>query len=114
MKILIVDNVFNNRFLLKEILHTHECIETENGKEALEIIRNNNIDLVLMDINMPVMDGVEATIKIRELYGENFPVICITGYNFNDISNFNAAKFTYFINKPFTESIINNLINKFK
>ena len=46
------------------------------GREALDCIRQNNIDLVLMDIMMPEMDGIAATVKLREEY--NIPVIFLT------------------------------------
>ena len=53
MKILIVDDIFTNRLLLVEILKSlgHEYMQAENGKEAIEIIRNNDFDIVLMDLH---------------------------------------------------------------
>ena len=50
--------------------------EAYNGKEALEVIQTNEVHLVLMDIMMPKMDGIEAMVKIREL--SNVPVILLT------------------------------------
>lgn len=54
----------------------YTLFEAFNGKEALEIISENHIDLVLLDIMMPVMDGIEAMAKIRET--ENMPIIMLT------------------------------------
>ena len=54
----------------------YEIYEAYNGKEALEIIKNNEIHLVLMDIMMPEMDGITAMVKIREF--TNVPVILLT------------------------------------
>lgn len=54
----------------------YTLFEAYNGKEALGIIRNNEIHLVLMDIMMPEMDGIEAMVKIREI--SNVPVILLT------------------------------------
>ena len=44
----------------------YRVIEASNGKEAIEAVENNEIHLVLMDIMMPVMDGIQAMVKIRE------------------------------------------------
>ena len=54
----------------------YELYTASTGREALESIRDNNIDLVLMDIMMPEMDGIAATVKLREEY--NIPVIFLT------------------------------------
>ena len=54
----------------------HEVLEAYNGFEALRLVRQGGIDLVLMDIMMPQMDGVEATVKIREI--SNIPIIILT------------------------------------
>ena len=54
----------------------YQVYEAYNGKEALEIIRKEEIHLVLMDIMMPEMDGIEAMVKIREI--SNVPVILLT------------------------------------
>jgi DNA-binding response OmpR family regulator len=54
----------------------YKIFEAFNGKEALEVISQNDISLVLMDIMMPVMDGIEAMVKIREF--SNVPIIMLT------------------------------------
>ena len=54
----------------------YQVLEASNGKEAVEIVQNNEIHLVLMDIMMPVMDGIQAMVKIREF--SNVPVILLT------------------------------------
>ncbi len=80
-RILIVEDNKDNLFLLKQALrHTdYELYTAENGAEALEIARKVRPDLILMDMLMPVMDGYEATRKIRgikELAG--VPIIALT------------------------------------
>jgi PAS domain S-box-containing protein len=81
-KILIVDNDIRNVFALAQILEEQEIevLEAENGKTALDILKKNkNIDLVLMDIMMPVMDGYETMEKIRATPGiQNIPIITLT------------------------------------
>ncbi len=68
LKILLVeDNLLNQRivtFSLKKF--NHEVTIANNGLEAVEIFRVQKFDVILMDIMMPVMDGLEATVKIRE------------------------------------------------
>ena len=54
----------------------YTLFESYNGKQALEIVARNDIHLVLMDIMMPVMDGIEAMVKLREQH--NIPVILLT------------------------------------
>ena len=68
MRVLIVDDIFSNRLLLSESLRTLgiDCDQVINGKQAIEAMKIRDYDLVLMDIEMPVMNGIEATIHIRE------------------------------------------------
>src|SRR4030042_1877687 len=68
MKILIVEDNEKNRTLVKDVLeyHGYEVIEAGNGKEGIKIAKENNPDLILMDIQMPVMSGYDA-IKIIAL-----------------------------------------------
>ncbi len=54
----------------------YNVIEASNGKEAVEAVESNEIHLVLMDIMMPIMDGIQAMVKIREI--SNVPVILLT------------------------------------
>lgn len=54
----------------------HNVFEANNGKEALEIVKTKEVHLVLMDIMMPVMDGISAMVEIRKV--SNVPVILLT------------------------------------
>ncbi|NRB39718.1 MAG: transporter substrate-binding domain-containing protein [Pseudomonadales bacterium] len=71
--ILVADDKTDNRLLVKRILSPlgFIVIEVENGLQALEKTQNQAIDVILMDRRMPVMDGTEATIKIKQLDQEN-------------------------------------------
>jgi len=77
--ILIVDDDFEWRMLIHRLLQKsgYEVLEAENGKNALKVLENSAIDLVLTDILMPIMDGVEL---IRELAQRHpgLPVIAMT------------------------------------
>ncbi|WP_075185570.1 SpoIIE family protein phosphatase [Teredinibacter haidensis] len=111
MKILIVDDHAYNRDLLTFILNDegHECVEVENGKEACEIYRKDqSIELILMDINMPVMDGVEATKIIKAESGDRFvPVIFVTALDDSDvIASCLGAGGDDFVPKPVNENVL--------
>lgn len=84
-KILIAEDVETNFILLKAVLEKTgaEIIWAKNGMEAVKIFRRDrDIDLILMDILMPVMDGFEATKAIRKFHS-TVPIIAQTAYNFD-------------------------------
>ena len=87
-KILLVDDDMRNVFALSKILQERgmEVIKAENGKTALEMLdKNPDIDLVLMDIMMPEMDGYEAMNRIRnQIKFRNLPVIALTAKAMKD------------------------------
>jgi CheY-like chemotaxis protein len=80
--ILIVEDNLMNMLLLKTLLvkRGYEIIEATNGKEALEVLENFTPDIILMDINMPIMDGYEASIAIRNSNEpiRSIPIIAVT------------------------------------
>ncbi|PHQ57259.1 MAG: hypothetical protein COC16_01545 [Lutibacter sp.] len=71
--------------LIKELFELNcEIIHAKNGKEAVEVCKENSaINLVLMDLKMPVMNGYEATRRIKELR-PNLPIIAQTSYSRNE------------------------------
>jgi signal transduction histidine kinase/CheY-like chemotaxis protein len=78
--VLIVEDNELNRFLAVTILKKWNANIhiAENGKEAVTAVKNKDIDIVLMDIQMPVMDGVAASIAIRNELNSNVPIIALT------------------------------------
>ncbi|HLN73598.1 MAG: response regulator [Methylococcaceae bacterium] len=109
LKILLVeDNVLNQRivlFSLKKLNHTVTI--ANNGLEAVEKFKEDNFDVILMDIMMPVMDGLEATTKIREVEECNraekrTPIIALTA---NTMDNDRTKCISYgmdeYLAKPF-------------
>ncbi len=78
----------------------YKLYEAYNGQEALDIVKNENIDLILMDIMMPVMDGITAMTKIREI--SNCPIILLTAKSedYDKILGLNVGADDY-ITKPF-------------
>ena len=101
--VLAVEDDAGSYLLLKSILRNTGCelIHAKNGKEALETIKaKKQIDLILMDVQMPVMDGLEATIKIKQL-NKNIPIIAQTAHAFtNDREKCLTAGCDEYITKP--------------
>ena len=89
-------------------------IHAENGKEAVELVKiTPDIDLILMDIKMPVMDGIEAAALIKIIRPE-LPIIAQTAYAFYDEKQkILSAGFDDYISKPYDTKILNELIDKY-
>ena len=118
MRVLIVDDIFTNRLLLTQILRKIdiEYDEATNGKEALEALGTKDYNLVLMDIEMPVMNGIETTAYIRrELPSpkNRIPVVALTAHNpemyFEDFKN---AGFDRMLTKPYSIEKLSELIKE--
>jgi CheY-like chemotaxis protein len=78
---LIVEDENTNRLILKSLLKKrgYEVIEAVNGAEAVDRFTHHEPDIIFMDVLMPVMDGYEATRRIKQLAGDRFiPVIFLT------------------------------------
>jgi CheY-like chemotaxis protein len=88
LKILIVEDNKINQMVTKKLLDksNHSCKIVENGYEAIKIVEKTAFDLILMDIHMPVLNGFEASKKIREL-GILTPIIALTASDKNEIIN---------------------------
>jgi len=112
---LVVEDNAANRMLLKHLLRKYNLnIElAENGLEALERIQEKHYDLILMDIQMPHMNGYKAISTIREELHINTPAIAMTAYVMeNEIKRCFAAGFNDYISKPMEESDIIDKILK--
>lgn len=82
MRLLIVDdNPVNQKLLYYSLKKHYEVKTANNGLEAVHLLDNENFDVVLMDLSMPVMDGAEATLRIRRSINNinrNIPIIFLT------------------------------------
>ena len=99
--ILIAEDNDSNYLLMTYILKkSYEFVRAINGLEAVEMAKKGGIDLILMDMKMPVMDGVEATVKIRENHPD-LPIIALTANAFeSDQETMLQAGCNDFLAKP--------------
>lgn len=82
-KILIAEDNDSNYILMTYILKKfYQYERAKNGKEAVEMVEKNGYDIVLMDIKMPIMDGLEATKAIKETHPD-LPVVALTANAFD-------------------------------
>ena len=119
--LLVEDNMLNQRivtFSLKK--YNHEVCIANNGLEAVEQFKNASFDVILMDIMMPVMDGLEATQKIRSIEEENkvekrTPIIAITANTMdNDRDKCISYGMDEFMAKPFDMDRLNSIFKQMK
>ena len=115
--ILVVEDDAINRLYLTRLLKSQNFnVEgAGNGSAALELFMEKKYDLVIMDCQMPKMDGFEAAQRIREFERENnlpqIPIIAFSGYSLNDISeNFRKAEMNDYMIKPINEAELFNKI----
>src|SRR5690349_16558484 len=85
--ILVVENEVSNRILIERVLSTrgYRCISASNGREALDILDQEQVDLILTDLSMPVLDGYQTTQLIRSRPGmANVPIVAVTAFALSD------------------------------
>ncbi len=115
ISILLVEDNDMNRMVAQNSLQYYNCnvTEAENGVEALEILKKENFDIVLMDIQMPEMDGIEATKIIRTEFKLSIPIIALTANAFkSEIDKCKKAGMNDYITKPFDETNLIETIAK--
>lgn len=102
-KILIVEDNKINQMITRKILEKHKviCDVADNGTIAIEKVKNNHFDLILMDIHMPGISGIEATIEIRK-FDEQIPIVALTAVTLDEnLDEFYLNGFTDIIPKPY-------------
>jgi signal transduction histidine kinase/CheY-like chemotaxis protein len=107
MRLLVVEDLEVNRMLLRQMLRNTGIVlfEAEHGKEAIDVLKQHELDLILMDLHMPEMDGIEATKVIREgrVKGANceIPIVCLTADVFKETKEaIFSAGMNDFVTKP--------------
>ena len=112
--VLIVDDIKENRDLVKESFHDTEIkvLEASNGKEAVEIAKNQELDVILMDIRMPVMDGYMATKLIKEF--SSVPIMALTASIMQDeLKKPDSEKFSGYLRKPISREELFKEMSKY-
>ena len=105
IKLLVVEDNKINQMITKKILTKMNlnCDVVDNGEDAVEIIKANKYDIVLMDIHMPGISGIEATKQIR-VFNKSLTIFALTAVTIEDkMKEFNEAGFTDIIPKPFKQ-----------
>jgi len=114
--ILIAEDELTNYFLIEEFLRQTgvHIKHAENGAQAVELFKTGEIDLILMDIKMPVLDGIEAFKEIKKL-NANIPIIALTAYAYEvDKKGLLDQGFDGYISKPVAQHEVVELIARFR
>ncbi|NVK24406.1 MAG: ABC transporter substrate-binding protein [Gammaproteobacteria bacterium] len=113
--VLVAEDNKINQVIITKMLEVHDAniILVENGKDAVVAFERQPIDLVFMDIQMPEMDGVEATKQIRQLSkGSEVPIIAMTANTMKeDIEHYLDIGMDGYLSKPFDREKLNRLLN---
>jgi two-component system, cell cycle response regulator DivK len=105
-RILVVEDQEDNRRILRDMLTStnYEVVEAEDGVQALAAVAKHRPDLILMDIQLPVMDGYEATRRLKANPSlSSIPIIAVTSYALSgDEEKARAAGCDDFVPKPYS------------
>ena len=120
-KILLVEDQLSNRKTI-EVYLKHKVAEVdvaENGKEAVELFARKQYDIVLMDLQMPIMGGIEASLRIRKMEEEKetkrpVPIIAFTANYYSDDKEISIeVGMDAYLSKPFQCKTLFNLIQEY-
>ena len=118
-KVLIAEDSSVIQKLTKKILENQNYViyPAKNGNQVLEMLEQEDFDIILMDINMPVMNGLECAEKIRGLSNEKkslIPIIAITGNAMNlTMDDFNKSGINDYLQKPLNFDRLVSLVKQY-
>jgi len=99
------------------MIENYQITAVKNGKQVLEKLSNEDFDLILMDINMPLMDGIECTTAIRALPDpkkSKIPIVAITGnYKNYTMDDFKKAGLNDYVQKPLNYDLLLATVKKY-
>jgi CheY-like chemotaxis protein len=112
--VLLVEDTEDNRFMMRRLLEMagYRVVEATNGEEAVRFAESDGPDLILMDLSLPVIDGLAATRAIRKLNGlSKTPIIAVSAHDTSDFqAEALAAGCDSYITKPIDFSELEQLI----
>ena len=114
-KILVVDDETPNRSVVSRFVNVcgYETYQADNGQTGLEIVLSQHPDMVITDINMPVMDGLELIRRLREDdLTKNTKIIVLSGRPENEQKSIDAGADAY-ISKPYNLSELKKTIHRY-
>jgi PAS domain S-box-containing protein len=109
IKVLVVEDIALNQLLMRTLLDDFgfEHSIASNGKIAIEMMQNNTYDIILMDLQMPVMNGFEATEYIRNTMNSKVPIIALTAdVTTVDLAKCNAVGMNDYVSKPLDDRLL--------
>ena len=115
-RILVVDDSKMNLKVANQILKPYNftVVLAESGFESLELMETQTFDLILMDIMMPKMNGVETLRRLKEIEGFNIPVVALTADALEGTDDkYKSAGFDDFLSKPINKQELDRVLNKF-
>ena len=118
IRVLVVEDIALNQLLMRTLLDEFgfQCDVAANGKIAIEKLRSNTFDIILMDLQMPEMNGFEATDYIRNEMKSNIPIIALTAdVTTVDLAKCNAVGMNDYIAKPIDEQLLySKIVGEYK
>lgn len=114
--VLVVEDVDDTRELMRLALEErgYRVLEAENGEQAVEVALAEHPDVILMDLSLPVLDGLEATERIRQHKEfSTTPIVAVTAHQETDLrADAQASGFTAYVTKPIDFNWLNELLNE--
>jgi two-component system, cell cycle response regulator DivK len=115
-KVLVVEDTEDNRFMMMRLLemNSFQVVEAVNGQEAVKAAAQEHPDIILMDLSLPVVDGLGATRQIRKLPTlEQVPIIAVSAHDTADFhQEAMAAGCNAYITKPIDFMELEELVNR--
>lgn len=109
LKVLVVEDIALNQLLLQTLLDEigSECDIADNGKIAIEKMKTKTYDIILMDLQMPEMNGFETTAYIRDIMNSSIPIIALTAdVTTSDLAKCKAVGMNDYLAKPIDERVL--------